>query len=159
MSAVIFLDVDGVLNRCGQSGQGLESDKVSILKYILDETSALVVLSSTWRKTEHNLARISRMLGSIGHQLHDVTPILDARAGGSVIWTAVKRCTEIADWLDDHPEVTKFAILDDDWDAGDLPELKCNFFHTESFLSQAQPLASKIVTHLKRAISELQPKD
>jgi hypothetical protein len=31
-----------------------------------------------------------------------------------------KRGVEIAEWLDDHPEVTHFVILDDDQDMEDL---------------------------------------
>lgn len=51
---VIFLDVDGVLNhiRCNELCGiciGILDSKVKLLKQIVDETGALIVLSSTWR--------------------------------------------------------------------------------------------------------------
>ena len=55
---VLFLDVDGVLNRCGKSAQGLEEDKVALLKQIVAATGCRIVLSSTWRKTQHQRERI-----------------------------------------------------------------------------------------------------
>ena len=51
---ILFLDVDGVLNydkckaRCG-SFRGIESEKVALLKQIIDATGALIVLTSSWR--------------------------------------------------------------------------------------------------------------
>lgn len=90
------------------------------------------------------------MLYEIGHELHDVTPTMDARAGGSVISSAVKRCEEIAGWLDDHPEVTRFVILDDDWDAGALPELKPSFIQTDSFVGLTPETAARCVEFLSK---------
>ena len=50
----LFLDIDGVLNtptskeRCGQY-VGIDSAKVLLLKYIVEETGALIILTSTWK--------------------------------------------------------------------------------------------------------------
>lgn len=55
---VIFLDIDGVLNcistkaRC-QGYIGIDDLKVKLLKQIIDNTNAKIVLTSTW-KTEWN---------------------------------------------------------------------------------------------------------
>lgn len=55
---VIFLDIDGVLNcistkaRC-QGCIGIDDLKVKLLKQIIDNTNAKIVLTSTW-KTEWN---------------------------------------------------------------------------------------------------------
>lgn len=55
---ILFLDVDGVLNcittkdRCGIY-TGIEDAKVKVLKEIIDETNALIVLSSDWKYGWH----------------------------------------------------------------------------------------------------------
>ena len=53
---VIFLDIDGVLNsiafdreRINEQGN-IDETRLPLLKQILDETGALIVLSSLWRK-------------------------------------------------------------------------------------------------------------
>ena len=52
---LIFLDIDGVLNysRCkarSASGcLGVEEEKVKLLRQIIDQTGAIVVLTSTWK--------------------------------------------------------------------------------------------------------------
>lgn len=51
---IIFLDMDGVLNcrtsrsRCGMY-LGIDDDKLMLLKNIVDQTSAIIVLVSTWK--------------------------------------------------------------------------------------------------------------
>lgn len=54
---IIFLDIDGVLNYRGCKARsatgclGIDDEKVKLLRQIIDQTSAIVVLTSTW-KTE-----------------------------------------------------------------------------------------------------------
>lgn len=110
---VLFLDVDGVLNRCGKSGQGLETDKVERLKAVLTRCPARIVLSSTWRKFDHALERVKREF-----LIESCTPVLDRQESG--IWLGASRGREIQAWLDAHPDVTRFVILDDDSDMGPL---------------------------------------
>lgn len=55
---IIFLDVDGVLNCKNTTDringyQGIEDKKVSFLKDIVEETSAKIVLISTWKEHWH----------------------------------------------------------------------------------------------------------
>ena len=150
-ASVLFLDVDGVLNRCGQSGQGLESDKVALLKTILDEARPRVVLSSTWRKFGHQLARATKMLEDIGHDLDDITPVLDAQssgAWGASIWTSPKRSDEIKIWLARNPGVPRFVILDDDDDAGDSALLRPYLVKTNSFEGLTPDLAHDVIRRL-----------
>lgn len=55
---ILFLDVDGVLNcintkdKCGIY-MGIEDAKVKVLKEIIDETNAVIVLSSDWKYGWH----------------------------------------------------------------------------------------------------------
>lgn len=52
---LIFLDVDGVLNYGGCKARsatgclGIEDEKVKLLRQIIDQTGAIVILTSTWK--------------------------------------------------------------------------------------------------------------
>ena len=153
-ASVLFLDVDGVLNRCGESNQGLESDKVALLKQIIAETGCRVVLSSTWRKHEHLMERITIMFESFGSRLLGATPILDSKtsgAWGSPIWIAPCRGKEITQWIRENGTPDRFVILDDDDDMIDLlPKL----VHTNSFTGLTPDLAREVIRRLNAEVSQ-----
>jgi hypothetical protein len=123
-SGVLFLDVDGVLNRCGKSNQGLETDKCDLLADLCRRTGCQVVVSSTWRWMPHQYERLLAMFASRGIPHIGKTACLSAPTGatrpdGVAILRRVPRHVEITDWLSRHPEVTRYAIVDDDSDADD----------------------------------------
>lgn len=122
-SGVLFLDVDGVLNRCGKSNQGLESDKCDLLADICRVTGCKVVVSSTWRKYPRLMEdRLLPMFRSRGVECIGQTPVMNGEhklLDGSMLYTAKPRHMEITAWLAEHPEVTQYAIVDDDRDADD----------------------------------------
>lgn len=126
---VIFLDFDGVLN--SSASFIMESRKKKKLKetdldayhdfrvnetlcevccsnfqYLLDKCpDAKIVISSTWRNL-YSLEWLCAKLASYNidsSRVIDITPTHFNRMRGH----------EIADWLEDHPEVTSFVILDD----------------------------------------------
>jgi HAD domain in Swiss Army Knife RNA repair proteins len=68
----------------------------------------------------------------------DVTPVFDEADD--------VRGYEIQAWLELHPEVDRYAILDDDTDF--LEHRLPNFFHTSPNRGITQRLADKIVAHL-----------
>lgn len=123
---VIFLDVDGVLNsemsrNKDKSSNWMENEVSEIhlkeLKRIVEETGAKIVLSSSWRidHPKHTgrdkivdplLKVLVTKMGIYGLEIMDVTPDLLGKARGF----------EIKSWLDEHSEVEKFVILDDDRD-------------------------------------------
>jgi hypothetical protein len=119
---VLFLDVDGVLNRCGASNQGLETDKCDRLANLCRLTGCRVVVSSTWRKKEHQMDRLLGLFRSRGIVCIGQTPELVAERkllDGFMLYTAKPRRDEIRAWLDAHPRVARYAILDDDPGADD----------------------------------------
>jgi hypothetical protein len=121
---ILFLDVDGVLNRCGMSNQGLETDKCDLLADLCRNTGCQVVVSSTWRWIPHCYERLLAMFQSRGIPHAGKTECMSAptgatRADGVAILRQVPRRDEIAEWLSWHPEVTRYAIVDDDSDADD----------------------------------------
>ena len=115
---IIFLDIDGVLNsiqydRLRTREQGnIDETRLPLLKNIVDETSALIVLSSSWRKhwsiEGGECDCIGRELNSTfdkyGLIISDKTPVL----------SALDRSIEIQSWLDEHLcEIQSFVIIDD----------------------------------------------
>jgi hypothetical protein len=93
---------------------------------MLDRTDAKVVLISTWRLDPIGLlaARYFKV------PYFDVTPDLPT----------LSRCEEIVQWLDTHPDVTRFAVLDDTNDGFDgLP-----FFQTDVTTGLTQAVADRL---------------
>lgn len=134
---VLFLDFDGVLNHEGtyqpaQPGglivlvtsetERLDSACVARVNRIVRETGARVVVSSTWRH-EYDRAQLQGHLTRHGFEgdVFDVTPILSGRPRG----------LEICAWLEEHPYVEAFAILDDNGDMGPVVDrlVQTSFAH------------------------------
>ena len=120
---VVFLDVDGVLNNhysmCQYQGR-LWPPLVHKLNGLCHEDVSFV-LSSAWRIL-YDIETMKTLLHNSGwlysHKLIDRT-----RSGDGI------RGEQIKNWLDEHPEVTHYAILDDDSDM--LDEQQNNFVHVE----------------------------
>jgi hypothetical protein len=124
---VLFLDIDGVLNSRDWMTRRVRSplfgrlpdwqkmaedcidpDAVERLNRIVEETGCVVVLSSTWRKSEP-LPLMTRMLRYRGfrHEVWAATPDV-----------ARERRVEIQHWLDQAGLTADCcAIVDDDHDA------------------------------------------
>lgn len=117
MTRVLFLDLDGVVlsgNELWRTGNHryLPPEKIALVKQVCDRTGAVVVVSSTWRNSDDT----ADQLRHAGLCLHaDWRTPLNARHIGSII-IGRRRGAEIQDWLDAHPEVSSYAIVDDDND-------------------------------------------
>lgn len=120
---IIFLDFDGVLNsRAFENAyppaqsvglapndrwiHAIDPAAVELLNGVVRGSGAKVVISSTWRRG-FPIEKIRAFLVTRGFEgeVIDVTPS-HVRAGA-------QRGDEIQAWLDNHPEVTAFVILDD----------------------------------------------
>jgi len=140
---IIFLDIDGVLNchdllyREGMDAIGDEF--LDRLRHIVSRTEAQLVLSSMWRLSEKNLNLVKKALSTRNLVLLDCT--IEIERG----WEFVRRSEEIQEWLDRHPEVQKFAILDD-WDDA---AINGNFFQTNMDDGLTDEIAKKIMEHFK----------
>ena len=104
---VLFLDIDGVVNRAGtrqryRGFMGIDPFLASKVCKIIFDTDAAVVLTSTWRHIPGGREEVDRHV----YKTFDVTPIADTGFRGE----------EVKMWLNQHPEVTRYAILDDDSD-------------------------------------------
>lgn len=110
------------------TAHAIDAPTIPRLNAITDRTGAKIVISSTWRRARHPedaspTARMRRILGLHGAtgDVIGVTPSLleeipCANPDGSSAWFAKPRGLEIQAWLDAHPEVTSFVILDDNSD-------------------------------------------
>lgn len=159
-SAVLFLDVDGVLNASGKTTQrfhgrlGICPDMMARLLRILRETGCKVVLSSTWRKHPEHIEHLRENWGTLGNdRLAGMTPVLDEQSG-ACLWTAKSRWTEIAAWLAQNPEVKHFVILDDD---GDMAHLLPHLVQTDNFEGLTDRITEDVIRRLN--VRTLRPAD
>lgn len=152
---VVFLDIDGVLNtgrmmrKTGRQ-QPFDPEAITALNHILTETDAKIVVSSAWRinRSLKELEEILMLEGVVPRRVIGKTEWL--RYGdriefqpGQYMYKSDERYKEIAEWIDRHPTVTKWAVIDDDDDAG--PE---NLFQTDFEVGLTLDMAKKIVAKL-----------
>lgn len=124
----LFLDCDGVINSAAwfakQKAKGwlglaeIDPDAVDRIRRVQEVTDAEIVLSSTWRLVPQ-FVTLLRTVGKL--EINHMTP----RCNDG------HRASEIMEWLKCQPKpVQKFAIVDDDADAGDDPYLAPFFVRT-----------------------------
>jgi hypothetical protein len=118
MKPVIFLDIDGVLNRahswrryatrehCTQRGH-IDRECLVVLNRAIKQSGAEIVLSSSWRLFQGADRRVGRLLRKLG--VKGVCVGRTPHLGGEM------RGDEIAAWLRSHGW-RRFAIVDDDAD-------------------------------------------
>ena len=135
---VLFLDIDGVVNSRAttdfrSSLYPIDPHMAFMVGKIQLDTDCKVVLSSSWRHHPDGIKAVEQYIVKI----HDKTPMLDHLG---------VRGHEIEAWLNLHPEVTKYAILDDDSDM--LPEQIPNFFKTTFQNGLLEDIAKAVTEHL-----------
>lgn len=128
--AVLFLDFDGVLN-CKEffateahheSEEGaLDPVAVERVNQIVAATGAVVVVSSSWRhgRTLDELTGLLQRRGFVGD-------VYGKTADYDDVWT--QRGDEIHAWLKEHPEVSRYVVLDDD---NDMDAVRARFIQTD----------------------------
>ena len=153
---IVFLDIDGVLNchrtaiafgdiphRFTPEGVAqLDAVAIGLIRNIVHTAGAGVVLSSTWRITN----TVAEAREGLQMPVFDATPRL-----------ATIRGHEIQDWLNRHPEVIDYAIVDDDADM--LPEQMHRLVQTSNFdgfsWANAMRLAQLMGIHIFDVLQKL----
>jgi len=131
---VIFLDIDGVLNVIPKDydeyGGLFHQHLVDNLKWIIEETRAKIVISSTWRFG--GLQRMKDMWEkrSLPGEIIDITPdCYDlVNEGRFEYLDHVDRGHEIDYWLEGRTDIENWVIIDDDNDF--LPHQRHRFVRT-----------------------------
>lgn len=130
---VIFLDIDGVLNvYCqGRDEYGCTFHKhfEDNLKWIIEETGAKIVISSTWRRDGLDVMQNLWKHRNLPGEVIDITPteVDVVEYGTCEFYDLVDRGHEIQQWINDH-NIDNYVIIDDDNDM--LPSQRGNFVRT-----------------------------
>jgi hypothetical protein len=130
---VLFLDIDGVCNSKAtftKRGDYLVIDPYMafLVGKIQLDTGCEVVLSSSWRHMPDGIAEVEKQ----------IVKLYDKTGQGKT------RGDEVEVWLQQHPKVTRHAILDDDDDFYPYQPL----FLTKWETGLTDEIAAKVVAHL-----------
>ena len=156
---VIFLDFDGVLNterylreRDPRTQSILDEAKLTLLRRIVEETGAMIVLSTSWRRHwdpdsvrwDATWKPCGEALRNHGLTVYDRTPDYEDHSGNN-------RDREVRDWLTAHKgEVESFVILDDvrmGWE-----ELSERLVNTNPYRGLTEEMANEAVQHLRTPV-------
>ncbi len=130
MSKIIFLDIDGVLNSNFWNGEHqreisdgtlIDLEKVKLLRQIIDKTDAKIVLHSGWRFWFDSDAKpirkeALRLVGMLEQEklgIYDVTPDFSTEEIKRTRKFSLVKASEILAWVEAHPEVSSWIVLDD----------------------------------------------
>ena len=158
---IIFLDIDGVLNRDGKDENGnheyFNEGMVKELSYLVKKTNAKIILSSSWKGyfinyiegygiNDKNVTEFMKLLERENIKIYGMTPGGPLRGG-------ISRPLEIRTWLAKYPEIESFVILNDDtfWDWGYLRQ---NVVTTKTRLSKADKAAEILLRSHDACIME-----
>lgn len=134
---VIFLDIDGVLNLYCESrdeyGCCFHQHLVDNLKRLIDKTGAKIVISSTWRFSGLVIMKEMWEKRNLPGEVIGITPNFMKHYG-----TTLCRGKEIDSYLEEHPEITNYVILDDDSDME--PHQLKNFVMTSGNTDHSDPV-------------------
>lgn len=113
---IIFLDFNGVLDT-NDNMDVIDEGNLKRLKHLVDMFNAKVVISSSLKNSYYYTGRYSKLLQGIidtlltnGIDVIGLTP------------KAEEREEEIRMYLDNHPEVSNYCILDDDYEMESLSD-------------------------------------
>ena len=164
MKKVIFLDIDGVLNTKewhsrmikdtphDEFGFAFDPIAVSNLAHIIEETGAVIVISSSWKF--HGVTKLRKMweIRRLPGTILDITPntvsdeiLLNANLDEMEL--GVCRGNEIKEWLSQHKgEVSNYMIIDDFDDL--LQEQMCHAVITNTLIGITESDAEKAISIL-----------
>lgn len=119
---VIFLDLDGVMNvqNANDHTTSWSKEAIKALAAIIRCTQAKIVLTSSWRYQGIEAMRQLWQEQHFPSEIWDITPLHAAdEALSQGAHPEVCKAIEIRAWLQAHPDVTHYVILDDEVDYAD----------------------------------------
>ena len=150
---ILFLDIDGVLNsdlyyrsvdRTKRNWNRFDPSTVVLVKKLIEEFSLKVVITSTWRFGAVKMLNDELVKSGLSNHLHAhwKTPNIHPPHRG----------TEIELWLDNHPDVNDYVIIDDDISI--LDEQKSKYVKTELIVGMNEIHYSKVKDILSSIITK-----
>ena len=125
MNKIIFLDIDGVLNVIPQGrdeyGAIFHKHFEDNLRWIIEQTGAKIVISSTWRFSGLKVMQEMWKKRNLPGEIIDITPneveVVNKGKFDLDFYDDVKRGHEIQYWIDNNSDkIFSYYIIDDDND-------------------------------------------
>ena len=163
---VIFLDIDGVLNHSQTMSKtpsgwtGLSENLVSRLGIITKETGAVVVLTTTWKVDWDKNEEYRMPDGVYLHQklMKEKIFIFDKTESfpDKKVQDSFYRGREILNFLDAHPEITSYIILDDnEFEFEQYPDTIMPYFiHTDAACGLSIPNMNQALELLGKKVEQ-----
>jgi len=125
---IIFLDIDGVLNKMNTTERfngytGIDKELLIIFNGMINQcpSDTRIVLSSTWRLYPNHLEYVRERIN-----IFDVTPSPHTIKDGTWGMRRTNRGEEISEWISNNEgEISIYAVLDDDFFGLEDSGLKC----------------------------------
>jgi hypothetical protein len=152
---ILFLDIDGVLNDHRKNPCndycGILPHCMAELNRVIEATGCEIVVSSSWRYLVHG--RSMTMDGfrylMLTHGLSSNRPILEITREDRNVSDKHERGKQIADWLHGKPDVSVYAVVDDDNEIG-IPEAGHPFVQTNGKIGLTEADANKLIQLLNQ---------
>ena len=147
MRKILFLDIDGVLNvmpvNFDKYGAIFKPQFVNNLKWIIEETDAEIVLSSSWRQSGLDVMNQMWKHRNLPKYITDITPTLNDFDFTSRFFhfDQISRGDEIEYWLNNN-QWDKFCIIDDH--LIELKKPRLVYYFPSTNLLQMHPLLSNL---------------
>mmetsp|Transcript_1352 Transcript_1352/g.2907 ORF Transcript_1352/g.2907 Transcript_1352/m.2907 type:complete len:171 (+) Transcript_1352:29-541(+) len=145
-SPIVFLDVDGVLHPIMAEDDGvLAEPQMYQLRRVVRHSGARIVLSSTWRLTNHLAHRVCSEIAFQG---------LNRPIGATPHLGSAGRAAEISTWLADHAELVegeRWVAIDDMPLVPDLPPARV--VTTDAFQGLTREMADAALLKLGCVVS------
>jgi len=144
---IIFLDIDDVLNTLPtrERGELFDSVNIAALNKVLDSTSSMIVLTTSWR------------LSASVEEWEDILVSAGIRAQGLVLGVTpwfddATRGEEIATWLEQAPfDIADYAILDD---RTDMEPCQGHLLQTSPEVGLTDSVASEAIRRLTTTLEQ-----
>lgn len=134
---VIFLDFDGVITSPDTKWK-INMNKINIINDICDKTDAKIVVSSCWRigylcdvYAFHERLKQYFIKHNYLDNFKDTFDKFISNIIGMTEYIGGLRGDEIKSYINEHPEIENYVIIDDDSDMCDYQ--LCNFVQTDTW--------------------------
>ena len=152
---VIFLDIDGVLRPIhsyigkDEYGQLFVDRCVDSLRYIIENTNASIVISSTWKSSGLIIMKEMWNKRNLPGNIIDITPneVDVVESGNAEFYDLVDRGLEINQWIINNNFNGKYLIIDDLPDFTDVQMTK--YIKTNPSIGLTMDDAKKCIEILK----------